>query len=206
MKVVFVFLLLCLILIPFSTNALTLKKLQGVEGESFILDLRYNTPDNFLKTNVYQAFQLDRCYVHPDLYSVLQKLEPKLKEKGLKLVFWDCYRPLKVQQAMWKIVPDSRYVANPKSGSNHNRGVAVDVTLAKEDGTFLSMPTPFDDFTPKASPNYACQPAEKEKCENRDLLKKLMTESGLNVLNSEWWHFQLPQAGKYPIVEDFNSK
>jgi D-alanyl-D-alanine dipeptidase len=206
MKVVFVFSLFCTILIPFATNAEPLKKLQALEGERFIVDLRYNTDDNFLKTNVYKAFQLDHCYVHPDLYAVLQKLEPKLKEKGVKLVFWDCFRPLKVQQAMWKIVPDSRYVANPKVGSNHNRGVAVDVTLAKEDGTPLPMPTPFDDFTAKASPNYTCKSEEKEKCENRDLLKKLMTESGLTILNSEWWHFQLPHAGKYPIVEDLNSK
>jgi D-alanyl-D-alanine dipeptidase len=206
MKFFSTIILFCTIFLPFSTNAETGKKLQEVEGDRFIVDLRYNTDDNFLKTNVYKAFQLDRCYVHPDLYSALKKVESQLKEKGLKLIFWDCYRPLKVQQAMWKIVPDNRYVANPKTGSNHNRGVAVDVSLAKEDGMPLSMPTPFDDFTAKASPNYHCTEAEKEKCANRDLLKKIMTESGLEVLNSEWWHFQLPHSGKYPIVEDLNSK
>jgi len=206
MKISSTLLLFCTIFLPFSTNAEPSKKLQAVEGERFVIDLRYNTDDNFLKTNVYKPFGLDHCYVHPDLYSALKKAESQLKEKGLKLVFWDCYRPLKVQQAMWKIVPDHRYVANPKVGSNHNRGVAVDVSLAKEDGTPLSMPTLFDDFSAKASPNYRCGEAEKDKCENRDLLKKILTESGLEVLNSEWWHFQLPHAGKYPIIEDLNSK
>ncbi len=99
------------------------------------------------KKNVYKDFGLDACYVHLDLYKALQKLEKTLAAKKLKLVFWDCWRPLTVQQAMWKLVPDARYVANPKSGSNHNRGIAMDVTLAKEDGTYLEMPTPFDDFT-----------------------------------------------------------
>ncbi len=126
-----------------------------------------------------------------------------MAEKKLKLVFWDCWRPLTVQQAMWKLVPDARYVANPKSGSNHNRGIAMDVTLAKEDGTYLEMPTPFDDFTAKASPHHACPPAEKQKCENRNLLIELLTEIRLKPIDTEWWHFQIPSGGKYLIIPDF---
>ncbi len=174
-----------------------------VSGPTFITDLRYNTGQNFLKKNVYKDFGLEACYVHPDLYQALQKLEKLLAEKKLKLVFWDCWRPLSVQQAMWKLVPDSRFVANPKSGSNHNRGIAMDVTLAKEEGIYLEMPTPFDDFTAKASPYYACPPAEKQKCKNRDLLIELMAQVALKPLNSEWWHFQVPNGGKYPIIPDF---
>src|SRR5262249_44146981 len=92
----------------------------AMQGPQFVLDLRYNTPDNFLKKNVYADYGLDRCYVHQDLAERLEKLVPLLKKNGLKLVFWDCYRPLDVQKAMWKIVPDARYVADPKQGSNHN--------------------------------------------------------------------------------------
>ena len=85
-----------------------------------------------------------------------------------------------------------------------HRGVAMDVTLPKADGTQLPMPTPFDDFTPKASPNYSCKADEKEKCENRNLLIQLMAQVGLKPINTEWWHFQLPNAGKYPLVEKLN--
>lgn len=172
-----------------------------VTSDSFITDLRYNTDDNFLKKNVYRDFKITECSIHTDLFDVLKKLVPLLQEKKLKLVFWDCWRPLEVQRAMWKIVPDSRYVANPKNGSHHNRGVAVDVTLAGEDGMQLSMTTLFDDFTPKASPAYQCLPEEKEKCQNRDLLIQFMAQVGLKPLATEWWHYQLADAKKYPLIE-----
>lgn len=177
------------------------KSLVKVTGDVFATDFRYNSDNNFLKKNVYKEFNLTECYAHPDLNDVLQKLAPLLKEKNLKLTFWDCYRPLEVQKAMWKIVPDSRYVANPKVGSNHNRGIAVDATLSKPDGTLLMMPTEFDDFTAKASPNYACKADEKERCDNRKILIDLMAQVGLKPLNSEWWHYQLPNTSKYPLVE-----
>jgi D-alanyl-D-alanine dipeptidase len=170
-----------------------------VKGPAFVLDLRYNTPDNFLKKNVYADYGLNRCYVHSDLAERLEKLTPLLQEEGLKLILWDCYRPLDVQKAMWKLVPDARYVANPKNGSNHNRGIAVDVSLAGKDGKPLPMPTAFDDFTEKASPDFRCSPNDSEKCQNRDRLKALFARVGLRPLSTEWWHYQLPAKG-YPIV------
>ena len=175
--------------------------LRKIEGETFILDLRYRTADNFLKKNVYEAFGLDQCWVHPDMQRALEQLALKLQEQKLKLVFWDCYRPLAVQEAMWKLVPDARYVANPRSGSNHNRGVAIDVTLADSAGNYLPMPTAFDDFSAKAAPAFACEKEEAEKCANRNRLIELMKSVNLSPINSEWWHFQLPHAGKYPIVK-----
>lgn len=179
-------------------------ELIAIEGQGYVVALQYNTENNFLKKNVYQPFHLDRCYVHPDLNAVLQKLLPILAEKKLQLVLWDCYRPLEVQKAMWKLVPDSRYVANPKVGSNHNRGIAVDVSLADATGQPLPMPTPFDDFSPKAAPGYPCEATEVKRCANRDLLIQLMGAVGLKPLATEWWHFQLPNAKKYPIVESLN--
>lgn len=187
------------LLLPLSASAAP--SLVKVAGPAYVNDLRYNSEQNFLKKNVYKDFGLDACYVHPDLQAALQKLEPLLVARQLKLVFWDCWRPLSVQQAMWKLVPDSRYVANPKVGSNHNRGIAIDATLAREDGSLLEMPTAFDDFSAKAWPQAPCAPAERQKCENRDLLIQLMRQAGLQSLATEWWHFQLP--GKHPLIPDF---
>lgn len=187
-----------------SASAQASDTLVKISGPAFVNDLRYNSEQNFLKKNVYKDFGLDACFVQQDMYSALQKLEKLLIEKKLKLVFWDCWRPLSVQQAMWKLVPDSRYVANPKTGSNHNRGIAIDVTLAKEDGTSLEMPTPFDDFTPKAAAQANCSVIDKIKCENRDLLIQLMAQVGLKPVPSEWWHYQVSSgAKKYPIIPDF---
>lgn len=190
----------------FAAQAAEAKPLVRLEGERFLLDLRYNTNDNFLKKNVYNEFGLNQCFVHSDLQAKLAKLEPLLEANKLKLVLWDCWRPVSVQQAMWKIVPDSRYVANPRVGSNHNRGIAVDVTLADDEGRLLEMPTGFDDFSEKASPHYNCRPNEQQKCVHRKLLIHLMGQAGLTPLNSEWWHYQLPQALRYPMVESLDAK
>ncbi len=172
-----------------------------VNGESFVVDLRYNSTDNFLKNNVYASFGLDKCYVHQKMYDALQRAVHFLKADRLKLVMWDCYRPVDVQRAMWKLVPDPRYVANPKYGSNHNRGAAIDVTLADADGNLLPMPTGFDDFSVKAAPSYRCKSDEIVKCRNRATLVQLMKSVGLRPIRSEWWHYELPEAASYPIVE-----
>ena len=197
------FLILMCMALPALAGAAS--QLEKIEGETFQLDLRYKTDDNFLKKNVYAEFGLEQCWVHPDMYAALQKLAPLLQEKKMKLVFWDCYRPLAVQEAMWKLVPDARYVANPKTGSNHNRGIAIDVTLADAEGKPLEMPTAFDDFSAKAAPASTCAPADAAKCKNRDLLVELMKAVGLAPINTEWWHFQLPHAGKYPIVKTLDA-
>lgn len=200
-------LLLAAVCLPVSPGAAKPKpSLVPLEGPAFQLELRYATETNFLKKNVYRDFGLDRCWMHPDLAAKLNRLAPLLEAKGLKLVLWDCWRPLAVQRAMWALVSDPRYVADPKTGSNHNRGVAVDVSLAKADGTPLEMPTAFDDFTPVAAAKAPCKPERLSACSNRDLLFDLMAQVGLQPLASEWWHFQLPNANRYPIVEALDAK
>ncbi len=192
----------CMILTPALGASSPLKE---VKGSQFIFDLKYNSTDNFLKKNVYQPFNLTQCWVLDVLEKKLQLLIPSLQKEKLKLVFWDCYRPLEVQKAMWKLVSDTRYVADPKVGSNHNRGAAIDVALADEKGTLLSFPTPFDDFSPKASPQYPCSKEERAQCKNRDLLIELMKGVGLEVFPTEWWHFQLPKAETHPVIKNFES-
>jgi len=172
-----------------------------LKDRSFQVDLKYASTDNFLKKNIYQEFDLDECWVLPELESRLKNIAPRLKELKLKLVLWDCYRPLKAQEAMWKLVPDPQYVADPKTGSNHNRGAAIDVALSDESGKLLEFPTQFDDFSPKASPKYLCPIQDQAKCHNRDKLMALMAAVGLEVFPTEWWHYQLPEARRLPLIE-----
>lgn len=171
-----------------SANA---QNLALVESERFIIDLKYASDQNFLKKNVYQAFGISQCFIRPEIKEKLEKLIPILKKEKLKLVLWDCYRPVEVQEAMWKLVPDPRYVADPKVGSNHNRGAAIDVALADESGLVLEFPTGFDDFSPRAWRTYSCKTNEKKACENRDRLQEWMVSLGLEAFPTEWWHFQL---------------
>ena len=178
-------------------QATGLKKLTGAR---FIPDLKYAGTDNFLGKDVYTPFGLDACYVHPEAHERLMRLVPFLEKENMRLVLYDCYRPLEVQKAMWEILPDGRYVADPAKGSLHNRGVAVDCALADEGGTPLEFPTPFDSFSEQAWQSYACPAENPVPCRNREKLNALMRSAGFMTIRTEWWHFQLPGAKKYPLL------
>ena len=173
-----------------------------ISGPEYVLDLRYNTDNNFLGRNVYAPHGITRCYLHRDAAARLTAAARDLHAKGFRIVLWDCYRPLSVQRAMWRIMPNERYVANPAKGSNHNRGIAVDCSLARADGRELPMPTPFDDFSERAAVNARCSSDAAERCRNRDLLRGAMERAGLEPYPSEWWHYQLPDARRYPVLRD----
>ena len=118
---------------------------------------------------------------------------------GLQLLIFDGYRPLSVQKKMWTVYPDSRYVANPDNGSRHNRGCAIDLTLADSLGMPLAMPTPYDDFTEKAHVDYMDLPARQ--LANRALLKVVMEKHGFTGLRTEWWHFDFKGWRNYPLLD-----
>jgi D-alanyl-D-alanine dipeptidase len=111
------------------------------------LDLRYATANNFTHQVVYPTA---RCLVRRDVAERLQRVQAALAARHLGLALWDCYRPLSVQRRFWALVPDERYVADPKKGSRHNRGAAVDLTLVDDAGRQLDLGTAFDDFSPRA--------------------------------------------------------
>lgn len=158
-------------------------------------DLRYATPDNFLHAAVYPCA---RCLLRRSVAEALARAQKSLEARGLGLQVWDCYRPPEVQKRMWALVPDSRYVANPKTGSVHNRGAAVDVTLVDAAGKPLPMPTAFDDFTSKAG---ADAPTTPEAAKNRALLRQALEAQGLVHLRTEWWHFDAKGSRGWPILE-----
>ena len=152
----------------------------------FVLDMKYATTDNFLKTKVYDC---EMCFLR---YKTLQKLlavNVVLAKKGIKIKFFDCYRPLDIQKKMWQLVPNPDYVANPARGSMHNRGTAVDITLVDTKGTDFDMGTPFDFFGVEASHSY--QKLTDTQIANRIFLKTIMLENGFKPFDTEWWHYSL---------------
>lgn len=149
------------------------------------LDIKYAGEDNFLKESIYtSAVAYARLPVAKDL-SIIQA---ELEKQGLGLKIFDAYRPYAVTLQFYERIKDSTFVASPYTGSRHNRGCAVDLTLVDlKTGKELNMPTKFDDFSPKASPAYSALPAEAKN--NRDLLISIMEKHGFKVYPSEWWHF-----------------
>ncbi len=155
-------------------------------SQDFILDMKYATNDNFLKTKVYDCAS---CYLRLKTVNSLIEANKKFQRKGYRIKIFDCYRPLSVQKKMWEIVSDATYVANPARGSIHNRGGAVDITLVDEDGKELDMGTTFDFFGPESAHDY--ENLSKEALKNRKFLKRIMQRYNFESFDSEWWHYNL---------------
>ena len=151
----------------------------------FVYELKYATPDNFLKQAVYDCGE---CYLRKSTAEALVKANKAFIQLGYRIKLFDCYRPLSVQKKMWKILPGTHYVANPAKGSKHNRGAAVDLTLVDAQGKELNMGTPFDFFGKEAHHTYTEHP--KEVLENRKLLKETLNKYNFKSIYSEWWHYE----------------
>ena len=151
----------------------------------FVYELKYATPDNFLKQAVYDCGE---CYLRKSTAEALVKANEAFKQLGYRIKLFDCYRPLSVQKKMWKILPGTHYVANPAKGSKHNRGAAVDLTLVDAQGKELNMGTPFDFFGKEAHHTYTEH--SKEVLENRKLLKETLDKFNFKSIYSEWWHYE----------------
>ena len=162
-----------------------------------IVDMRYATPDNFTGQVLYPAAECLLCEPAAHRLAAVQR---KLAARGLGLKVWDCYRPLSVQKKLWDIVPDPRYVADPKSGSRHNRGASVDLTLVDARGRELPMPTTFDEFSEKAHRSFMNLPAQA--IENRQILQDAMESEGFIGLPTEWWHFDDPSWSHFALRDE----
>lgn len=155
-------------------------------SSDFVYDMKYATEDNFLKAKVYDCAE---CFLRLKTVKALVKANKSFMKKGYRIKLFDCYRPLFIQKRMWEIVSNPKYVADPKKGSIHNRGGAVDITLVDRNGKELDMGTSFDFFGKEASHSYM-DLSDTIKA-NRQLLKKIMIKHNFNSFDSEWWHYNL---------------
>jgi zinc D-Ala-D-Ala dipeptidase len=160
-------------------------------SKDFILDMKYATTDNFLKTKVYDC---ESCFLRLKTVKALIAANKTFIKKGYRIKLFDCYRPLDVQKKMWAIVSNPDYVANPAKGSIHNRGGAIDMTLVNKKGKELDMGTDFDFFGSESSHNYL--KFSKEILNNRKFLKKIMLKNHFESFDSEWWHYNLEGSKK----------
>jgi D-alanyl-D-alanine dipeptidase len=171
--------------------------------KDLVVDLRYATADNFLKRKVYPDEA--RCLLLPEAAERLAKAAAALREQGYRLKVYDCYRPRAVQWEMWKLFPRPGYVADPRKGSHHNRGAAVDLTLVTREGEEVEMPTPFDSFEKAAHHGYPGGTEASRR--HRELLREAMEGAGFKKNRMEWWHYSLPGAAKLPVLDvPFTSK
>ncbi len=163
-----------------------------------VVELKYATDDNFMKRAVYPATA--RCLVLAPMAEKLAQVAHAVASKGYRLKFYDCYRPHSVQFEMWKVYPHKGYVAEPTSGSHHNRGAAVDLTLVTSEGQPVEMPTPYDTFSRAAF--HSSTQGSAEARAHRDLLRTACEAAGLKRNPMEWWHYELPEAVTFPLRDE----
>jgi len=164
-----------------------------------VYDLRYATVNNFMKRLMYPA-GTRVTFLRLPAARALARVQEELRARGIGLKIYDAYRPYAVTVRFWELVKDERYVANPARGSGHNRGTAVDLTLINlQTGRELPMGTAFDNFSDTAHHSFLHLP--EEVLQNRALLKSTMEKYGFKALDTEWWHYSLPDASRYEILD-----
>lgn len=162
-----------------------------------VFDLRYATNNNFMHRKLYP--RLSTSWLRVPAADSLKSIQQAFQQLGLGLKIFDAYRPYSVTVIMWDAVKDDRYAADPKKGSGHNRGIAVDLTLVdlatkKE----LDMGTGFDNFTDTAHSDFTHLP--QTVLHNRSLLKDMMIKHGFKPLETEWWHYSLESNTEFELM------
>lgn len=178
-----------------ALNYQDMVNLQHVDP-SIALDLRYGTTNNFTGKVLYQH---PICFLRQSTALKLIRVQQALLKQELSLKIYDGYRPVSVQWELWKAFPNANYVADPRVGSRHNRGVAVDLTLVNLQGTELEMPTDFDDFSHRAHRD--CEDLNANQIRNRQRLEEAMTLEGFIPHPHEWWHFDDVDWKRYDLLD-----
>ncbi|MGI2028164.1 D-alanyl-D-alanine dipeptidase [Endozoicomonas acroporae] len=174
-------------------------ELKLITAEQFGIDIEmaYATSHNFTGHPIYKSHD---CYLHPLAAQGIKRASELLRPLNLKLRVWDAFRPITAQAELFRFFPDPDYVSDPESGlCSHCRGIAIDLTIIDHFGHELEMGTPFDDFRPLAHHGNKQISAEAQR--NRLLLAGVMNLAGFDPLDTEWWHYQLPEAASYPIIK-----
>jgi len=169
---------------------------------NFIIELRYASQNNFASKQFYP--KIAKAYLQENTAEKLVAANEEFYQMGYKIKIFDAYRPQRYQyelrEAAAEINPTTQgYIANPKTGSHHNRGTSVDITLTDLEGRELDMPTGYDYFGEEAGINYnGCTEEQKN---NRELLGTVMEKHGFRRINSEWWHFDDVDFRDYPLLD-----
>ena len=163
------------------------------------LDIRYAGSNNFLGKPVYKEA---RAFLQRPAAEALLAAHKDLARAGYGLMIHDGYRPWAITKLFWDMTAgfQREFVADPKTGSKHNRGCAVDLTIYDlATGKVVEMPGGYDEMTPRSYPDYPGGPPEPRA--KRDLLRKAMESHGFTVESNEWWHFNFRDWPLYPILD-----
>ena len=161
------------------------------------LEIRYASEDNFMGAKFYDQA---RAFLEHPAATALVRVQRGLASQGLGLLIHDAYRPWAVTKMFWDATPGElkHFVANPTSGSRHNRGCAVDLTLFDlSSDKPVRMPSGYDEFSERS---YADYPGGSSRQRwYREKLRSAMEKEGFQVYRFEWWHFDHQDWEQYGL-------
>jgi zinc D-Ala-D-Ala dipeptidase len=166
-------------------------------SHDLVIALAYATAKNPTGRPVYRT---PRCFLHAEAEARLLRAVALARPLGLRLKILDAFRPSEAQWMLWNACPNPDFLADPRKGSPHSRGAAIDLTLLDGAGAELDMGTEFDAFTPLSFHANTEIPLAAQR--NRLLLLGLMTAAGWDFYANEWWHYQLFDPRAYPLLSD----
>ena len=161
------------------------------------LDIRYAGDRNFLGQPVYSQA---RAFLQRPAAEALVRVSAALRAQGYGLLVHDGYRPWYVTKLFWDATPPAKhdFVADPATGSKHNRGCAVDLTLYElASGRPVVMPSLYDEMSERAYADYPGGSARQRAL--RDRLRRAMEAEGYTVYPQEWWHFDYRDWEQYAV-------
>jgi D-alanyl-D-alanine dipeptidase len=158
--------------------------------------LAYATADNIAGKPIYRNAA---CYLEEAAADRLGVAIRLIRPLGLRFRIFDAFRPVEAQWKLWEACPDPEFIADPRRGGPHNRGVAVDLTLIDEQGNNLEMGTGFDDMRLLSHHARLDVPVQAQR--NRFTLMGIMSAAGWDFYQNEWWHYQLFNARDYPLID-----
>ncbi|WP_156827660.1 M15 family metallopeptidase [Leptospira wolbachii] len=161
------------------------------------LDIKYATPNNFTKQVIYKEA---KAFARKPVAEALGEAQKEFLKLGYSIKIFDAYRPYRATIKFFEIIGDTRYVASPKTGSRHNKGCAIDLTLVDlNTNKELTMPTEYDSFRKEA---WAEAPvSDSEILKNRTILIQVLTNHGFRVNKTEWWHFDFVGCAGFEVLD-----
>ena len=180
-------------------------------------DIRYTGSDNFQHRKV-AGYDAPVCILTRQAAEALSGVQKAIAARGLTLVVFDCYRPVRAVADMGEWTkkggpPDPQWYPKVRRGdliakgyvarlSAHSRGSTVDLAIARTDhgsspkpacgaidADTLDFGTGFDCFDPMSET--AHRPLGKEATASRKMLVDAMRAGGFANYAREWWHYTL---------------
>tara|TARA_B100001173_G_scaffold310750_1_gene326151 strand:- start:777 stop:1346 length:570 start_codon:yes stop_codon:yes gene_type:complete len=158
------------------------------------IDLAYAKINNFTGKKIYLQ---NKCFIHRDALPKLLAAISIAQSIGYKFKIFDAYRPIEAQNILWDFCPDKNFITPPHIGSPHSRGIAIDLTLVRNNKK-LDMGTKFDYLFQESHHGY--KNISKIAQKNRVILLGIMTAAGWDYYENEWWHYQLHNSKNWPLI------